>query len=624
MPARNAEYIAGLKAILTLDPVTDNSLTLYSGNTKLAKVYVPSYVPLTGISMSMQCLSLEGELNRRSLKFIPSTPLNSSRRSSLLINDRDLLHGNVTLSPIPSTSVTFKSLQDSVGYDVTIKCSDQCLLRTSLPPLATSALVERSFAALRAALPQDAYLNVAARFYCCRNAPGPSDFSPQAEWLAFCSTLQTMLGFDAKLLESSLMAVHSPVMESKKSRTNIEDGSESDWNYLIGSQYNRAFSSRLGVLLPVVPSKADAVGCVQVSSDGVLFAHLPHVLFVLHLLYEDFKLDALTWNDAQLMIALLLPLASALKLDKYCDFYWRDFSLVCDRIRPGFIQANDMDKLQPMLQRILNPCHIYNHLLTISRRKKTLSVYPHVKHVNTRSKHLTVLYAILFSKLDNETLALHDYIRDFDWVEHVGRNTPQSNLVVDSRSALKRNAACLLKMVEFQWKVAHVDSLPAGVSLPLRCALYVCQQAPCTEWPDEAYMLIDRQDMLKCPSDASLVARCALQVSRNEYQRRNALSIKQDFEDGMECVVDLPLWKLLFPKDHRVQQIRRLLCSSRPATVVLPSTQQQGLTEHELIDEREKHLLVLCIRVMALPIGRGMFTLHTTTPNVTETLTIPK
>ncbi len=95
-------------------------------------------------------------------------------------------------------------------------------------------------------------------------------------------------------------------------------------------------------------------------------------------------------------------------------------------------------------------------------------------------------------------------------------------------------------------------------------------------------------------------------------------------EDGMEDVMELPVWKLLFPRDHRIQEVRRLLCSSRPVAVVLPASQQQGLSEHELIEEREKQLLVLCIRVMALSVGRGMFTLHTATPTVTETLSIPK
>jgi len=183
-----------------MDPLSENSLTLYSGSTKLAKVYVPSCpapLPGSGISLSMQRLSLEGEYNRRSLntlKFIPSTPLNSSRRSSLMYNEGTILHDNVTLSPIPSTPVAFKTLHDAVGRCVTIKCSDHSVLRTTLPPLATSSLVERCFLALRAALPPDVYLNIAAKFYCIRNAPGPADFNPQSEWSAFRSTLLTLLG----------------------------------------------------------------------------------------------------------------------------------------------------------------------------------------------------------------------------------------------------------------------------------------------------------------------------------------------------------------------------------------------------------------------------------------------
>ena len=440
------------------------------------------------------------------------------------------------------------------------------------------------------------------------------------------------LGFDSKALDSSVLTGTSPVMETKKSRTNIEEGTNSDWELLINSAYALTSAHKLNSLFDLQICVATSTQIqVEVNSDCNLFIYLTHVLLVLHLLYEDLKLDTLSWTDTELLVSLLIPLASALNLNKYCDLYWRDFPLLWDTIKWGVIQSLDLDKLEPLISRIETPPNIFSHLLGIMQRKRRQSPYPHVKLVNTRCKDVVTLYAMLYGRLiDGDHISASDYVRDFDWVEHIGKPPAPSIIITGPPSS--RNAATVLKMSGCGWSVADVNMLPAGVSLPLRHALFRCQLDPPTDWPDEAYLLINRRDMSKSvvhfeksslSSSASNVHPLQLNF-KVEAQRKSGSAAKDDSEDGMEEVVDLRLWKMLFPKDHRIQEVRRLLSSSRPVTVILPSSQQQGLSEHELIEEREKQLLVLCIRVMALPIGRGMFTLHTATPTVTETLAIPK
>lgn len=542
---------------------------------------------------------------------------------------------SVTLSPIPASSppLSFRTLQDAVGRQVTLKCSDRSLLRTLLPPLCTSALVERCLRSLRAALPPDIYLAVAAKFYCVRNAPGPADFSPPAEFDAFRSTLLTLLGFDAKSLDASISSIASPVVESKKSRTNLEEGANEDWQYLVESQYAKIFPQLFGLdffrgLNPIAQQTV-----VQVNSDSAYFAYLPHVLLVLHVLFEDLKLDALMWSDAQLLVTLLIPLASALNLTQYCDSYWRDFPAVwnSNNIKLGVVHPSDLDKLQGMIQRMEVPCNIHIHLLSLMSKKKICTPYPHVKLVNTRSRDIITLFAILYGTADEHHLvSVHEYVRDFEWVEHSGRVSLPFNVVVPSQQ--RRQTALVLKMSSCGWTREDLNALPAGIGLPLRYALFCCQLDPPTDWPDEAYKLINRQDMCQSPAGCAIQPLSSIAPELNlkiEAQRNKSAGSgginKDDYaEDGMEGVIDLPIWKLLFPRDHRIQEVRRLLGSSRPVVVVLPASQQQGLSEHELIEEREKQLLVLCIRIMAISVGRGMLTLHTATPTVTETLSIPK
>ena len=88
----------------------------------------------------------------------------------------------------------------------------------------------------------------------------------------------------------------------------------------------------------------------------------------------------------------------------------------------------------------------------------------------------------------------------------------------------------------------------------------------------------------------------------------------------MNCL-DEKVLKLRFPKDLRLQEVRRLLQSARP--VVIAIKQKPEVSDHDFIEEQEKALLSLCVRTMALGVGRGMFTLHTCQPMLTETLAIP-
>lgn len=82
------------------------------------------------------------------------------------------------------------------------------------------------------------------------------------------------------------------------------------------------------------------------------------------------------------------------------------------------------------------------------------------------------------------------------------------------------------------------------------------------------------------------------------------------------------LFLLRFPDDLRINEVQRILSSSKP--VAIDIVQSLGVSDHDFIEEQEKQLYFICTRTMALPMGRGMFTLRTCTPASTESLTIPK
>lgn len=66
--------------------------------------------------------------------------------------------------------------------------------------------------------------------------------------------------------------------------------------------------------------------------------------------------------------------------------------------------------------------------------------------------------------------------------------------------------------------------------------------------------------------------------------------------------IDNSLTKLRFSEDVRVNEARKMLQSSKPVPIIL--TQRPDVSDHDFIEEQEKHLYGICIRTMALPVGR--------------------
>lgn len=86
--------------------------------------------------------------------------------------------------------------------------------------------------------------------------------------------------------------------------------------------------------------------------------------------------------------------------------------------------------------------------------------------------------------------------------------------------------------------------------------------------------------------------------------------------------VENEITKLRWPLDRRLGDVKRMLQSSRP--VVINVEQRPEMSDHDFVEEQERHLQALCVRTMALPVGRGAISLRTTNPLPTETLPVPK
>ena len=64
----------------------------------------------------------------------------------------------------------------------------------------------------------------------------------------------------------------------------------------------------------------------------------------------------------------------------------------------------------------------------------------------------------------------------------------------------------------------------------------------------------------------------------------------------------LQLLSLRWSDDLRVQEVGRMLQSAHPVQIAV--VQRPEVSDHDFIEEQERHLYSICIRTMALSLGR--------------------
>ena len=230
----------------------------------------------------------------------------------------------------------------------------------------------------------------------------------------------------------------------------------------------------------------------------------------------------------------------------------------------------------------------------------------------------------------------------------------------------------------------EIYDYPFAILFPVLEAIHWCRENPCFSWPTYAFDLIGRNDLsiLKANTNSlsaeaaqnsltnngSLFENSELQSIQNKeqsafsstinnYSKSNSINylafgkkratnknsvesannqliseeslminvsqnLKKDEEDGMAHVMQLETLKCRFNEDLRVKEVRSCLQTTRPIQIKL--NQGPDVSDHDFVEEEEKFLACICVRTMALPFGRGIFTLQTINPIPTEPIIIPE
>ncbi|XP_030877983.1 anaphase-promoting complex subunit 1 [Leptonychotes weddellii] len=291
---------------------------------------------------------------------------------------------------------------------------------------------------------------------------------------------------------------------------------------------------------------------------------------------------------------------SDLKLEPYVDHYYRDYPTlvrttgqVCtiDQGQTGFMHHPSFFTSEPP--------SIYQWVSSCLKGEG-MPPYPYLPGICERSR-LVVLVCITY------LVYLFLFKLNFMLIN-------LSQRIIGTVAGLNEKFSPFLSSQGFTLR--DLETLPFGIALPIRDAIYHCREQPASDWPEAVCLLIGRQDLSKQACEGNLPKGKSVLSSDVPSGTET-----EEEDDGMNDM-NQEVMSLIWSEDLRVQDVRRLLQSAHPVRVNV--VQYPELSDHEFIEEKENRLLQLCQRTMALPVGRGMFTLFSYHPVPTEPLPIPK
>lgn len=265
------------------------------------------------------------------------------------------------------------------------------------------------------------------KWYGARNAPGPQDFSPAQEWDLFLTVLFTLLGYDVEKLhlirkneKEQSTERNSPMVLPKKQKTS-NCGSTDDWLYILNSneyKNSQTFASNVlkgqkisNFLCAASQSTAESNNIGKINVQAILFPHFPLILFSLHLLYEELKLNSIISESLPLLGQLLYQLSIDLKFEVYAHHYFLD-SPSLSYLKTMKSQINDSD-----LQKVTIPSYMPRkppgifEMLNSMLDGTDVTAFPYLTHVNPKTRNIVYLTTLIANENRVDVIEMEKYIK---------------------------------------------------------------------------------------------------------------------------------------------------------------------------------------------------------------------
>lgn len=348
------------------------------------------------------------------------------------------------------------------------------------------------------------------------------------------------------------------------------------------------------------------------------------VLVALHLLREEWKLDALMEGPARRLCPVLRQIAAWLGWNK-----WKEEYMLEDFEMTGWAYNDDISMQSVGMQsEPFGPPDIYEWLMACI---KGLSPGPFMVMQDIVAPPNTKQSGSYVSQRLRNPLSPPPPPSPFPTQHRVfSKLTPRTLAIASLYTVLSTPDATDLdvveKMVELNMALASLQRLPEGVGVPLREAIARCQEQPPTTWGVRELELVGRKDlrMLIEPSKGRREHGTKWQSTpTHEAVRDIHFMCGSTFEaetigsyDPMAEHDRQAVSRLLFKEDRRIYEAARLLQSAKPA--LAKCVPEPHWNEQELMVKYREIASCVAVRTLAVATGRGLFQFSARIPLLTE------
>ncbi|XP_053668809.1 anaphase-promoting complex subunit 1 [Anopheles marshallii] len=464
----------------------------------------------------------------------------------------------------------------------------------------------------------------------------------------------------------------------KRRRGENSHGQAADWEFLV-----RIATAEPLEDVPVRPESISGSRPYQNHEQNGLYPFIPVILEMFHLLYEDLKMNVCRTDELRLLADFLYCLTADAKLESYQLHYLTDFPELLHRYRrhDGCLIA-DSTIFNRLGAARTSPPHVLRYIERMLEGLHDETPFPYRPGVNDFSYDTLTLVAYIY-----RIPVAHDWVHahlkavmssEFFEQQHSRQLCLQRPLQTNPGGGTDPNTmdsftrtgdTVLAFLVERGYTRHRLDQLPIALRYIMLHYLEGCREYLIHGLQAVFYNLLMRPELRAhsvCSGlqewvpDLELNAHDNMQqryITKPKYdeidtwqkdmseieirgtggggvtavgasasgtgtsaQKEDAFRHGRD-EDGMGGLDDEFL-QLRFPDDRRMDDVRAFLNSSQRIQINIP--QPPNVPDHEFLEEQERRLYMLCLRTMALPIGRGMFTVFSSRPSETQTVPIPR
>ncbi|ORY15789.1 hypothetical protein LY90DRAFT_677505 [Neocallimastix californiae] len=338
-----------------------------------------------------------------------------------------------------------------------------------------------------------------------------------------------------------------------------------------------------------------------------LTPRLPIILYTLHLLYEDMKLNILNKKYVKPLGTFLCHIACCIDWQNYYEYYLREginFQKKIYKLKSKSLELinSEIESNDNIKYLMKNPPSIFKWSYKLIKDKIN-EPFPSPFEIPSIFK----VEKCIHLKISTRSICLQ-----------TTRITKYLKLLITDKEKI------ILEMVNDGFLLDEIFCLPVGIQLPFMETIETYRKSPPNNWPPEAYVLINRSDLaemfygVKSGTNNIIPSKTKIN-NKDDIHNICVEASKKDDDSKIINNSRLDIINMKFNKDNRIEEVNKLLQSSEPVQHYIENNSDLG------INDTEQYILLQAFssRTLSLPVGRGIFNYGTVFPVSNKKYPIP-